>query len=67
MPKAARIKVRRQRILDLIGSNPHILIDDICAELSVKRNIVDRDIRALKSEKRLMRTGSPRAGEWHIL
>ena len=64
--KADEIKKRKETILQLIRENSSITINEIVEKLEISRGMAESTIRNLKSEGKLVREGSTKAGKWII-
>lgn len=54
------------QIIDLIGRNPRITLDEIAARLSLSRRSIEKKIKELRDAGFLKRTGSNKSGAWTI-
>ena len=53
-------------IIDLIGANVSISIDQMAVKLAVKKRTLEREIAKMKRKGYISRTGSPRSGKWEV-
>lgn len=53
-------------IIDLIGTNVSISIDQMAVKLAVKKRTLEREIAKMKRKGYISRTGSPRSGKWEV-
>ena len=65
--EGSRVESRRERILEYLGEHAHARIGDLCSDLEITRPTAERDLKALREEGRLQRTGSSRDGAWILL
>ena len=54
------------KVLELMIERPDITVDDIAATLGKSKRSVERVVHALKSDGKVNRVGSRRAGRWVI-
>ena len=57
---------RRMRLVDIIRTNPKVSIFELAKLAGVSRRTILRDIEILKTEGKLQRVGSEKAGHWII-
>ena len=57
---------RRQRLVDIIRANDNVSIYELAKLVGVSRRTILRDIEILKTEGKLQRVGSEKAGHWII-
>ena len=53
-------------IIDLIGIDTSISVDQMAVKLAVKKRTLEREIANMKQKGYISRTGSPRSGHWEI-
>lgn len=61
------VNERRRAMLRYLAKHPSASLSVVARELDVSRSTVDRDVRTLKLEGRLRRTGSTSNGAWEVL
>ena len=54
-------------IIDLIGADASISIDQMAVKLTVKKRTLEREIAKMKQKGYISRTGSPRSGKWEVI
>ena len=54
------------RVLDYFSSNPKSTVTGLASALGISKRSAERLVAALKSDGRLVRKGSPRAGTWEV-
>ena len=54
------------RVLDYFSSNPKGTVAGLASALGISKRSAERLVAALKSDGRLVRKGSPRAGTWEV-
>ena len=54
-------------IIDLIGTDASISIDQMAVKMSVKKRTLEREIAKMKQKGYISRTGSPRSGKWEVI
>lgn len=54
-------------IIDLIGADASISIDQMAVKLAVKKRTLEREIANMKQKGYISRTGSPRSGKWEVI
>ena len=64
MPAA---KIEELRALDYFRNNPKGTVGGLAEALGTSKRTAERLVSKLKSEGRLVRRGSPRAGTWEIV
>ena len=57
---------RRKRLVDIIRTNENVSIFELAKLVGVSRRTILRDIEILKTEGKLQRVGSEKAGHWII-
>ena len=57
---------RRKRLVDIIRTNAKVSIFELAKLVGVSRRTILRDIEILKTEGKLQRVGSEKAGHWII-
>ena len=57
---------RRKRLVDIIRTNDKVSIFELAKLVGVSRRTILRDIEILKTEGKLQRVGSEKAGHWII-
>jgi predicted HTH transcriptional regulator len=57
----------QKSIIDLIGADASISIDQMAVKLTVKKRTLEREIAKMKQKGYISRTGSPRSGKWEII
>lgn len=55
------------KILELIASNNIITIPELSSILGISESSVERNIQKLQSEKKLIRQGAAKGGQWVVL
>ena len=53
-------------IIDLIGTDTSISVDQMAVKLAVKKRTLEREIANMKQKGYISRTGSPRSGQWEV-
>ena len=53
-------------IIDLIGANASVSIDQMAVKLAVKKRTLEREIADMKQKGYISRIGSPRSGHWEV-
>jgi predicted transcriptional regulator len=61
------IKKTKQKIFNLIQENNRITIQAIADELNMAKRAIDKNIKILKEQKIIKRTGSNKTGHWEII
>ena len=61
-----KIEERLNKILILVEKNKKISIEELAKILAVDAKTIKRSINILKTQNRLIRIGSPRAGYWEV-
>lgn len=61
-----KVEKRREAILRYLAENPTAKIDELSDSLKISRATAERDLKSLRSNKRLQRTGSSRSGKWIV-
>ena len=56
----------QKHIIDLIGNNTSISVDQMAVKLAVKKRTLEREIANMKQKGYISRTGSPRSGHWEV-
>ena len=54
-------------IIDLIGTDASISIDQMAVKMAVKKRTLEREIANMKQKGYISRTGSPRSGKWEVI
>ena len=54
-------------IIDLIGAEASISIDQMAVKMAVKKRTLEREIAKMKLKGYISRTGSPRSGKWEVI
>ena len=54
-------------IIDLIGADTSISIDQMAVKMAVKKRTSEREIAKMKQKGYISRTGSPRSGKWEVM
>jgi len=54
-------------IIDLIGAEASISIDQMAVKMAVKKRTLEREIAKMKQKGYISRTGSPRSGKWEVI
>ena len=57
----------QKSIIDLIGTDASISIDQIAVKMAVKKRTLEREIAKMKQKGYISRTGSPRSGKWEVI
>ena len=57
----------QKSIIDLIGADASISIDQMAVKLTVKKRTLEREIAKMKQKGYISRTGSPRSGKWEVI
>ena len=57
---------RKDKIIDMLRGNPNLTAEELAAVFSVASKTIKRDFAALKSEGRIKRVGSDKAGHWEV-
>jgi predicted HTH transcriptional regulator len=55
------------RILGILEDNPNMTREEIAAELNLSVSRIEKVIRQLRNEGKLIREGSARNGRWKVL
>ena len=56
----------QKSIIDLIGADASISIDQMAVKMAVKKRTLEREIAKMKQKGYISRTGSPRSGKWEV-
>ena len=57
----------QKSIIDLIGTDASISIDQMAVKMAVKKRTLEREIAKMKQKGYISRTGSPRSGKWEVI
>lgn len=57
----------QKSIIDLIGADASISIDQMAVKMAVKKRTLEREIANMKQKGYISRTGSPRSGKWEVI
>ena len=57
----------QKSIIDLIGADASISIDQMAVKMAVKKRTLEREIAKMKQKGYISRTGSPRSGKWEVI
>ena len=57
----------QKSIIDLIGADASISIDQMAVTMAVKKRTLEREIAKMKQKGYISRTGSPRSGKWEVI
>lgn len=56
----------QKSIIDLIGTDASISIDQMAVKMAVKKRTLEREIANMKQKGYISRIGSPRSGQWEV-
>ena len=54
-------------IIDLIGTDASISVDQMAVKMAVKKRTLEREIANMKQKGYISRTCSPRSGKWKVI
>jgi ATP-dependent DNA helicase RecG len=57
----------KEEILTLIKENKNITVDELCLRLDTSKSTIQRHIKKLKEENKLLRNGADKVGYWEVL
>ena len=57
----------QKSIIDLIGTDASISIDQMAVKMAAKKRTLEREIAKMKQKGYISRTGSPRSGKWEVI
>ena len=57
----------QKSIIDLIGADASISIDQMAVKMAVKKRTLEREIANMKQKGYISRTGFPRSGKWEVI
>jgi ATP-dependent DNA helicase RecG len=57
----------KEEILTLIKENKNITVDELCLRLDTSKSTIQRHIKKMKEENKLLRNGADKAGYWEVL
>jgi ATP-dependent DNA helicase RecG len=56
-----------EKILRAVGDDPRVIIAELAERFQVTERSIERNIRKLRSDKRLCRVGPAKSGYWEII
>ncbi|MFO0399618.1 MAG: ATP-binding protein [Sphingobacteriia bacterium] len=62
-----RLGDSQAQILQLIQQNPAISIPEMAQHIGISTTAIEKNLKTLKDQKRIQRTGTPRKGYWQII
>ena len=57
----------RERILELLGANPHLTREGLSAALGICPSAVQKHLAKLKKDDRIRRIGPDKGGHWEVV